>query len=164
MVFITCQLQANASDLNRDLVVGRHLRCALQMLIGAGLVTTLLSCFSSQQIVHDGLFGVIGVFGHQLFHLLIIALGELNQRLLGLLTGATALAANEPATGMGTGAENTAQDPLQRQQHHNAQDQNDHQTRYAGFDVVIVGLDQHVSLVTGKHRPKDDPGDQQDKE
>jgi hypothetical protein len=47
--------------------------------------------------VHDRLFGVIGIFRHQLFNLLVIAFRQFQQRLLGLLTRAAALTADEPA-------------------------------------------------------------------
>ena len=134
------------------------------MLVGAGFVTPLLRCLGGQQIVHHRLFGMVSIFRHQLFNLLIVTLGQLKQCLLSLLTGAAAFTANEPATRMRTGTENSAQDPLNRKEHHHTEDQDDHQTRYAGFDVVVIGLDQDVTLMTGKHRPQDDPGDQQDEE
>ena len=164
VILIACQLQTNARDFHRNRVAVSQLSRSLQVLISAGFVTALLRCFGRQQIVHHRLFGVVGVFRHQLFNLLIVTLCELKQRLLGLFTGAAALTANEPAAGMGTGTENTAQDPLDRKQHHHAEDQNDRQTRYAGFNVVVIGLDQDITLMTRKHRSQDDPGDQQDKE
>ncbi len=134
------------------------------MLVSAGFITALLGRFGGQKIVHHRLFCVISVFRHQLFNLLIIAFGQLQQRLFRLLTGAATLTTNEPAACMGTGTENTAQDPFNGKQDHDAEDQNDRQPRYAGFNVVVVGLDQDVSLMARKHRPQDDPGDQQDEE
>ena len=107
---------------------------------------------------------MVGVFRHQLFNLLIVTLGKLKQRLFGLLAGAAAFTTNEPAARVGTGAENTAQDPLDRKQHHHAEDQNDRQAGYAGFNVVVIRLDQDVTLMTRKHRSQHDPGDQQDEE
>ncbi|MNP04652.1 hypothetical protein D3C76_965750 [compost metagenome] len=62
---------------------------------------------------------------------------------------------------MSAGSENTTQDPFDRKQHHHGQDQDDHQARNAGFDVVVIGLDQDISLMTRNQRPKNDPGDQQ---
>ena len=94
------------------------------MLIRTGFITALLRCFGSQKIVHHRLFCMVGIFRHQLFNLLIIAFGELKQRLLGLLTRTTTLAANEPAARMRAGTENTAQDPFDCQQYDDAEDQN----------------------------------------
>ncbi len=104
---------------------------------------------------------MIGVLRHQLLNLLIVAFGQFEQRLFGLLAGAAALTANEPATGMRSGTEDAAQDPFDRQKRHHRQDQNDHQSGHAGFDIVVIGLDQHVTLMTSQHRTEHDPGDQQ---
>ena len=164
VIFIARQLQANARDFYRNRVAVGQLCRPLQMLIGAGFVTALLRRFGSEQIIHHRLFGMVGVFRHQLFNLLIVTLGKLKQRLFGLLAGAAAFTANEPAARVGTGAENTAQDPLDRKQHHHAEDQNDRQAGYAGFNVVVIRLDQDVTLMTRKHRSQHDPGDQQDEE
>ncbi|SAH04847.1 Uncharacterised protein [Enterobacter cloacae] len=65
---------------------------------------------------------------------------------------------------MYAGTENTTQEPLHCQQNDHTQDQDNHQPCYAGFDVVVIGLDQYVTLVTRKHRPQYNPGDQQDEE
>ena len=134
------------------------------MLIGAGLIASLLRRLSGQQIVNNRLFCMVGIFRHQLFNLLIVAFGQLQQRLLGLLTGATALTANEPAARVNPGTENPTQDPFHCQQDDHTQDQDDHQPCHAGFDVVVIGLDQYVTLVTREHRSQYNPGDQQDEE
>ncbi len=131
------------------------------MLIGASFIPTLLRGFSGQQVVHHRLFSVVGIFRHQLLNLLIIPFGQLQQRLLGLLTGATTFTANEPAAGVRPGAEDATQEPFHSKQHHNAEDQDDHQARHAGFDIVVIGLDQNVALMASKHWPQNDPGDQQ---
>ncbi|MNI50517.1 hypothetical protein D3C73_1051810 [compost metagenome] len=134
------------------------------MLISASFITTLLSRFCCQKIIDYRLFRVIGIFRHQFFNLLIVAFCQLEQSLLGLLTCTAALATHKPAARMRTGAENTAQQPFNRKQNDHGDDQDDHQTRHAGFNVVVVCLDQHVSLMTGDHWADDDPGDQQHKE
>ena len=107
MVFITRQLQTYAGDFDRNQVVAGELGGALQMLVGASFIPSLLSGFCRQQVVHNRLLSVIGIFRHQLLNLLIVAFRQLQQRLLGLLTGATTFAAHEPAAGMRAGAENT---------------------------------------------------------
>ena len=62
VIFITRQLQANASDFHRDQVIARQLGGALQMLVGPRFIAALLGRFRRQQIVHHRLFGVIGIF------------------------------------------------------------------------------------------------------
>ena len=125
VVFITRQLQAYAGDFDRYQVVAGELCRALQMLVGAGFIATLLGGFCRQQVVHNGLLSVIGIFRHQLLNLLIIALRQLQQRLLGLLTRAATLAAHEPAAGMCAGAENAPQQPLNGKQHYHGEDHDD---------------------------------------
>ena len=161
VIFITSQLQANASDFHRDQVIARQLGGALQMLVGPRFIAALLGRFRRQQIVHHRLFGVIGIFRHQLLNLLVITFRQLKQRLLGLLTRATAFTADKPAARMRPGAENAAQQPFNGEQHHHGEDQDDHQPGHAGLDIVIIGLDQDVALMPGDHRAKHDPGDQQ---
>ena len=104
VIFITCQLQANASDFYRDRIISGQFGSTLKVLVGTSFVTALLSSFCRQQVIHYRLFCMIGVFRHQLFNL--------------------------------------------------------HQTRHAGFDIVIIRLDQYVALVTGNHWTDNDPGDQ----
>ena len=134
------------------------------MLVGARFVTALLSRFCRQQVIHYRLFCMIGIFRHQLLNLLIVTFCQFEQRLFGLLTGATTLTTHKPPTGMCAGAENSAQQPFNRKQDDHGDDQDDHQARHAGFDIVVIRLDQHVTLMTGYHRTDDDPSDQQHKE
>lgn len=62
MVLIARQLQADTRDLNRDRVVAREFCRTFQMLVCARFVTTLLRCFSGEQVVHYRLFSMIGIF------------------------------------------------------------------------------------------------------
>ena len=159
VIFITRQLQANASDFYRDRIISGQFGSTLKVLVGTSFVTALLSSFCRQQVIHYRLFCMIGVFRHQLFNLLIIAFCQLEQRLLRLLTGATTLPTDKPSAGMRASAENSAQQPFNRKQDDHCDDQNDHQTRHAGFDIVIIRLDQYVALMTGNHWTDNDPGD-----
>ncbi|MNP29917.1 hypothetical protein D3C76_1229660 [compost metagenome] len=103
---------------------------------------------------------MIGIARQQFFNLLVITFGQFYQRGLGLLTRTAAFAAQEPAASAGAGAEDAAQDPLDHQQHHKQQDTHDHQAGDAGFDIVVIGLNQHIALMAGQHRPNHHAGDQ----
>ncbi|CNI33570.1 Uncharacterised protein [Yersinia massiliensis] len=117
-----CQLNAHASDIHRQLVGIGHFCRPLQILVSAELITTLLSRFCRQQIVHHRLLSMIGVAREQLLDLFEITFGQFDQRGLCLLTGAGTFAAHKPAASTGTGAEDPAQYPFNDQEG----DQNQH--------------------------------------
>ena len=134
------------------------------MLVSTHFIAALLGGFRCQQIVNQRLFRVIGIFRHQLLNLLIIAFRKLQQRLFCLLARATTLTAHKPAAGMRAGTEDPTQQPLQCKEDHQRQHQHDRKTRDAGFNVVVIGLDQHITLMPGEHRAKHDSGEKQCKE
>ncbi|MNZ74816.1 hypothetical protein D3C78_932770 [compost metagenome] len=160
MVFALRQLDTHASDIYRQLVGVGGFGGAFQVLVSAEIVTALLRGLGGQQVVHHRLFGVIGVARQQFFDLLVIAFGQFDQSGLGLLARTAAFTPQEPAAGMSTGAEDAAQDPFDHQQHDKQQDAHDHQAGDAGFDIVVIGLNQHIALMAGQHRPDHHAGDQ----
>lgn len=62
MVFITRQLQTNTGDFDWDRIISGEFGCAFKVLISASFITTLLSRFCRQQVIHHRLFCVIGIF------------------------------------------------------------------------------------------------------
>ena len=87
------------------------------MLIGSCFITALLCCFSRQQIIDHWLFCMVGIAREQFFNLLMVAFRQFHQCGLGLSARTAAFPAGKPATGAGSGTENTAQQPLNTEDH-----------------------------------------------
>ncbi len=164
MIFVTSQLNTSAGNFNRNGIAFGQLSSTFKMLIGTNFIATLLGSFGGQQIVGYRHIGVIGIFRQQFLHLTVVAFCQLHQRRLSMTLGATALTAGKPAAGTRPGVQHAAQQPFHRQNHQQADDKDNHQASDAGFDIPVIGLNQHVALMTGNHRSQHHARNQQDKE
>lgn len=81
-----------------------------------------------------------------------------------MLVGAMIFATVEPAAGTCAGPKQSADGPFDDKEDDKRQNENNHQTGNAGFNIVIVGLNQHITLMTGDKRTEYNAREQQDEQ
>lgn len=159
IVLALLDLQMGLGQGERQLGLGILLLRFLQVLIPAGVVTTGLCRLGGAQVVEQRGVAVAGPLDHQLFSLTVVPFGHCQGGGDGLLIGLAAAARAVPAEGLAAQAEYPTQQPLDDQQGAVEQHCQDHRAGDGGFDGVIAKGNQHVALVAGGLRAKDQPCD-----